>query len=203
MSGSYQTDFRTIELDQNLLSTPFKIQTNWHVITGTVSSGKTTLINQLADREFQTVPEVGRQYFEREMAKGRTIDEIRGNPVALTRSLVDMMRECERGLRANDLLFLDRAFPDALAFCRVYGLNPNEFLADCFHFRYASVFILDRFLVEQDGVRAEDDATAALIDDWLVRDYNALGYNIIQVPVLSPDERLAFVLERLSEGGLI
>ena len=203
MSGSYQTDFRTIELDQNLLSTPFKIQTNWHVITGTVSSGKTTLINQLADREFQTVPEVGRQYFEREMAKGRTIDEIRGDPVALTRSLVDMMRECERGLRANDLLFLDRAFPDALAFCRVYGLNPNEFLADCFHFRYASVFILDRFLVEQDGVRAEDDATAALIDDWLVRDYNALGYNIIQVPVLSPDERLAFVLERLSKGGLI
>jgi predicted ATPase len=33
------------------------------------------------------------------------------------------------------------------------------------------------------------------------RDYSALGYNIVRVPVLPPEERLAFVLERLSEQG--
>ncbi len=41
-----QHDFRTAELDPDLLSTLFRVQTNWHVITGTVSSGKTTLIPQ-------------------------------------------------------------------------------------------------------------------------------------------------------------
>ena len=41
----------------------------------------------------------------------RTIDEIRENPAALTSSLVDLMLEVEHGLRANDVLFLDRAFP--------------------------------------------------------------------------------------------
>ncbi len=203
MLDSPQHDYRFTELDPDLLSMPFRVQTNWHVITGTVSSGKTTLIDQLVDRGFQTVPEAGRQSFEREMAKGRTIDEIRENPAALTRSLIDIMLGIEHGLRANDVLFLDQAFPDALAFCRANGLNPNEILADCFHHCYASVFILDRFPVEQDGVRAEDDATADLIDEWLARDYSALGYSVVRVPVLSPQERLAFVLERLSEQGLI
>jgi predicted ATPase len=198
-----QHDYRFTELDPDLLSMPFRVQTNWHVITGTVSSGKTTLIDQLADQGFRTVPEAGRQYFEREMAKGRTIEEIRENPAALTRNLIDIMLETECGLRANDVHFLDRAFPDALAFCRVRGLNPNEILADCFHHCYASVFLLDRFPVEQDGVRDEDDAIAVLIDEWLVRDYSALGYNIVRVPVLPPEGRLAFVLERLSEQGLI
>ena len=203
MLDSHQHDHRSTELDPSVLSMPFGIQTRWHVITGTVSSGKTTLIDQLAARGFQTVPEPGRLYFEREMAKGRTIDEIRENPAALTRTLIDMMREAEHGLRANDALFLDRAFPDALAFCRANRLNPNEILAECFHHRYASVFLLDRFPVEQDGVRVEDDATADLLDKWLARDYSALGYRVVRVPVLPFQERLAFVLERLSEQGLI
>jgi len=203
MSDHLQHDFRATELNPGLLSTPFKVQTNWHVITGTVSSGKTTLIDQLAERGFQTVPEAGRQYFERELARGRTIDEIRENPVALTRSLIDLMLETELGLRVNDVLFLDRAFPDALAFCRVYGLNPNDFLAECFRYRYASVFLLDRLPVEQDGVRAEDDVTASLLGEWLARDYSALGYKFVRVPVLPPEERMAFVLEKLSDDGLI
>jgi predicted ATPase len=197
-----QQDYSATELDADLLSTPFRVQTNWHVITGTVCSGKTTLIDQLADKGFQTVPEAGRQYLEREMAQGRTIDEIRENPAGLVRILMDVMLRTEHGLRANDILFLDRAFPDALAFCRANGLNPNEILADCFQHRYASVFLLERFPVEQDGVRTEDDTTADLLDEWLARDYGALGYDVVRVPVLSPHERLAFVLEGLAEQGL-
>ncbi len=203
MLGSARNKFSASELDPELLSTPFGVQTNWHVITGTVSSGKTTLIEQLADRGFQTVPETARQYIEREVSRGRTIDEVRENPVALQRSLNNATLKIEHGLRANDVLFLDRAFPDALAFCRVSGLNPNEILADCFHHRYASVFLLDRFPVDQNGVRFHDDVTAAIIDEWLARDYSALGYSVVRVPVLAMEERLAFVLERLFEQGLI
>ena len=203
MNDNPQYDHRFTELDPDLLSMPIRVQTNWHVITGTVSSGKTSLIEQLANRGFQTVPEPGRQYFEREMAKGRAIDQIRENPAAFTRILIDIMLNVEHELRANDVLFLDRAFPDALAFCRANGLNPNEFLEDCFHHCYASVFLLDRFPVERDGVRTVDDATAELIDEWLYRDYSSLGYSVVRVPVLSLQERLAFVLETLSEQGLI
>jgi predicted ATPase len=198
MLDRYADDFRATGLDPDLLSTPFRVQTNWHVITGASCSGKTTLIDQLADKGFQTVPEVGRQYFESEMAKGRTNDEIREDPVALQHGIIDMQLRIEGGLQSSDVIFLDRAFPDVLAFCRVLGLNPNEVLLECFRRRYASVFILDRFPYRQDGVRAADDPTADFLNEWIARDYRALGYGVVRVPLMSPDERLAFVLERLS-----
>jgi len=65
--------FLVTALDPDILSTSFKVQTNWHVITGAPCSGKTTLINQLANLNFQTGLEAARQYFEIETAKGRTI----------------------------------------------------------------------------------------------------------------------------------
>ena len=194
---------RTAELDPDLPSTPFWVQTNWHVVTGAPCSGKTTLIDQLTNKGFRTVPEIGRQYFERELAKGRTIDEIRENAVALTRRLIGLQLRVEAGLRAVDVAFLDRAFPDGLTFGRVAGLNPNEILSECFHHRYASICILDRLPLQQNGVRAEDDDTSDFLDEWLARDYRALGYDVVRVPVLSPKERLAFVLEMLSEQGLL
>ena len=203
MLDNPQHDYRFTELHPDLLSTPFRAQTNWHVITGAPSCGKTTLIDQLADKGFQTVPETARLCIEREMAQGRTIHEILENRAALQRRLIAMQCRIEGGLRPIDLLFLDRGVPDHLAYCRVAGLNPNEFLAECFYHRYASVFILDRLPAQQNGVRTEDDASAGLLDEWLARDYSALGYSIVRVPVLSPEERLAFVLERLSEQGLI
>jgi predicted ATPase len=169
------------------------------VITGASCSGKTTLIDQLADKGFQTVPEVSRQYFERELAKGRTNEEIREDGVALQRAIDEVQLRVEGGLRPSDVVFLDRAFPDVLAFCRVSGLNPNEVLPECFRRRYASVFMLDRFPYRRDGVRAADETTADFLDEWIARDYRALEYRVVRVPVMSPEERLAFVLETLRE----
>ena len=199
MPGSAQPDYRDTQLDPDLLSTPFKVQTNWHVITGASSSGKTTMIDQLAGKGFQTFPEVGRQYFERELAKGRTIDEIREDRAALTCHVYDLWIKLNRGLQASEINFLDRGLPDALAFYRFAGMNPNKILPDCFQYRYASVFLLNRLPYRQDGVRAGDDAYAAYFESWMLRDYRALGYNVVRVPVLPPEERLTFVLDKIPE----
>ncbi len=191
-------EFRTTDLDVVLLSTRFRVQTNWHVITGAPSCGKTTLINLLADKGFRTVPEGARQYMESEMARGRTIDEIHKKGAALQRRVADLQLSIERGLRANDVAFLDGAVPGSLAWFRVFGLNPNEVLPRCFRHRYASVFVLDRLPLRPNGLRFEDDAHAGFLDEWIARDYGALGYSVVRVPVLAPEERLGFVLERLA-----
>ena len=203
MLDNPQHDFRTTELDPDLLSTPFGVQTNWHVITGAPCCGKTTLIDQLADKGFQTVPETARLYIEGEMAKGRTIHEIRENGAALEHGLIDMQLRIEDGLRAIEVVFLDRGVPDSLAWRRLAGLNPNEILLECFHHRYASVFILDPLPYQENGARFEDTSIVGYLDEWHARDYSALGYNVVRVPVLAREERLAFVLERLSEQRLI
>jgi predicted ATPase len=203
MLNTPQHDFRTTELDPDLLSTPFRVKTNWHVITGAPCCGKTTLIGQLADKGFQTVLETAHLYIEREMALGRKINGILKNRADLQLILIDMQLGIEHELQANDVTFLDRALPDCLTFNRFVGLNPNEILSECFHHRYASVFILDPLPFQENGVRDDDAAKVGYLDEWLDRDYSALGYRVVRVPVLSPQERLAFVLERLSEQGLI
>lgn len=110
----------------------------------------------------------------------------------------------EQGLRAVEVAFLDRGLPDSITFRRVFGLDPNEILQECFHHRYASVFILDRLPDKRKTpLGPEDDAAAGFVDEWLASDYGSLGYRIVRVPVLSPKERLAFVLERLAELQLI
>ena len=202
MAGVSQPDFRNMELCEELLSTPFHIQTNWCVITGASCSGKTTLIIMLARNGFRTVPEAGRKYFEGELAKGRVIEEIRADPATFTPQVYDIMLEHERGLRAAEIVFLDRALPDGFAFYRLAGLNPNQILPDCFQHRYACVFLLNRLPFQKDGVRVADDETAAYLESWILRDYRALGYQVIEVPVLSPEGRFEFVLRKLSEQGL-
>jgi predicted ATPase len=173
------------------------------VIAGAQSCGKTTLINQFADRGFQTLPEGARLYLEEEMARGRGMDEIGQNLAAFQRGIADRQLSLENELQATEVVFLDRAIPECLAWWRAYGLDPNELLVECFRHRYASVFLLDRLPVQGDGLRPPDEALATFIDEWIRRDYAALGYNFVRVPVLPPQERLGFILDKLSQQGLI
>jgi predicted ATPase len=62
-----------------------------------------------------------------------------------------------------------------------------------------SVFILDLLPLELDGPRIQDETSTIVLNDGLVRVYTTLGYSVVRVPLLSPQERLEFVLENLSE----
>jgi hypothetical protein len=113
---------------------------------------------------------------------------------------------CKPGWEAicgRHVVFLDRALPDSLSFYRIAGRDPNDILAECLRSRYASVSILGQLPFELDGTRVEDDAFKALLDEWLTRDYSALGYDIVRVPVLPPQERIEFLLATLSKCGLL
>ena len=202
MPAGPQRAFCTTALDQSLLSRPFGVQTSWHVIAGAPCSGKTTVIDALASRGYRTVPESGRAYIGGERAKGRTTAEIIADGLALQRGVLGLQLRTERRLTASGVAFLDSGAPSCITYLRAMGLDPNAILAECFHHRYASVFLLDRFPFQPDGVRFEDDVTAAFIQQWLPRDYGALGYGVVRVPVLPVEERLAFILDRLAEGGV-
>ena len=203
MSDRSQHDFITTALDLELLSTSFGVQTNWQVISGAPSCGKTTLINLLAEKGFQTVPEGAREYMQSEVARGRSIDDVHEDGAGLQCAIKDKQLRTEAGLQASDVIFLDGAVPHSLTWYRIFGLDPNEILSDCFYHRYASVFILDRLPLHLNGFRFKDETYNAFLNEWLVRDFSALGYDVVRVPVLAPEERLEFILERLSEQGLM
>ena len=200
MVGISQKRYLVQELNPELLSSTFKIQTNWHVITGAPCSGKTTLIDQLSRIGHPTANETAREYFEIEMAKGRTSQEIResGHPTQM--GIFGMQQRLENELRPEEVIFLDRALPDSLTFHRVFGLHPDQLLLECFKHRYASVFVLDRLpFAREVQLGPEDEITARFIDKWLELDYAAMGYHVVRVPVSPPHERLSFVLKTISE----
>lgn len=171
--------FLTKTLNPEILSTTYRIQTSWHVITGAPCSGKTTLIDLLATRGYKTVHEVGRAYIEREIAAGRTLEEIRGNDFALAPVFAKIQLDNEGKLPRDEILFLDRAFPDCLSFFRLVGRDPNEVLAQCFQYRYASVFLLDPLPYQKDSARNESEAASTFLDACMYSDYAALGYEVI------------------------
>ncbi|MFN2139992.1 MAG: AAA family ATPase [Candidatus Promineifilaceae bacterium] len=194
MSGHPVYDFLTTELDTDLLAVPYTVQTRWHVLTGAACTGKTTMINQLASLGFETVPETARIHIDRELAKGRAFEDMFGN-AADEIMITEMQNGIECGLRAEDVVFLDRALPDSITFYRFCGIDPNEILPYCRQHRYATVFILDRLPFCQDGARLDHDPTSELLDEWLERDYRTLRYDVVRLPVMGREERLAYLLE--------
>jgi predicted ATPase len=109
-----------------------------------------------------------------------------------------MQQSLEDGLQPKEVVYLDRGLPDSLTFHRVFGLNPDELLLECLKHRYASVYILDRLPVERKiKLGPEDEQNTRFIDEWLERDYTALGYSVVRVPVYPPRERLALVQDTL------
>lgn len=202
MKDSPPIRFDDKELDADILNTPYEVQTNWHVLTGAPCSGKTTLIDMLAMQGFKTAAETARQYIECELDKGRTLVEIFDSEED-ERCMKDLQLNTENRLRPQDTIFLDRALPDCLPFYRLNGIDPSEFLAECFHHRYASVFVLDRLPLKLDGARMDDNPLAEYLDRWLRRDYQALGYDVIRVPAIPPQERLAYILATLAAWDMI
>lgn len=198
MAGHPYRNYLVRELDPVLLSEPFKLLTNWNVITGAPCSGKTTLIDLFVGLGYETASETAREYFEKEMAKGRTSQEIRDRGAQTQFGIFELQRELENGLLPQEVIFLDRGLPDSLTFHRLFNLNPDELLPGCHLHRYASVFVLDRLPFEREiQLGPEDEKSAQFVDEWLERDYTALGYEVVRVPVLTAQERLGFILERL------
>lgn len=201
MTDNHQEEYQVVELKPKFISPDSGIRTNWHVITGAPCSGKTTLIDQLSKQGHCAAEEIGRQYITRELAKGRTLEEMRADESVFQRTLLDLRIKQEQALDPTTITFLDRGLPDSLTFYRANGLNPNEILRDCQIFRYTSVFLLDRLPLQMNGVRAEEDIKLQFIDKWLYRDYAALGYEVLRVPVLPIMQRLNYVLDLIPASG--
>jgi predicted ATPase len=200
MEAQYQGSYLENELDPKLLASPFEVQTSWYVITGAPCSGKTTLIDLLAGRGYTTAVETAREYFDIEMRKGRTSQQIRDCGKQTQKAIFEMQKRLERSLQPDEIVFLDRALPDSLTFNRLFGLDPGEILPECFKNRYAGVFILERLPFEREvQLGPEEEKPAQFIDLWLERDYTSLGYQVVRVPVYSPKERLEFVQSQIAE----
>ncbi|ESU28501.1 hypothetical protein FLJC2902T_18700 [Flavobacterium limnosediminis JC2902] len=174
------------------------IQTNWYVITGGPSSGKTTTVNLLKERGYITTFEHARHYLDTQRLKGRTVEEARKNQREFQLGVLDMQIEQENEIAPNVQVFLDRAIPDALAYYRFLNLSVDEKLAKALQMvSYKKIFILDSLPLKNDYARSEDEQAQKKIHKLITEVYESLPFPVVHVPVLSAEERVDFILKNL------
>ena len=171
--------------------------TNWYVITGAPCSGKTSVIDELEQRGFRVVHEIARAYVDRQLKKGKRLGQIKADALRFERQILLEKLHIEAALPKNDIVFLDRAVPDSIAYFRLEGLDPSEPLKKSRMVRYKKVFLFERLTFLKDPVRSENDRLADRIDRLIEDGYHELNYEIVRVPLLPVAERTDFILKHL------
>lgn len=170
----------------------------WYAITGGPSSGKTTTVELLRSQGHRVSPEVARAILDEQVALGRSVAEIRADGENFQRMILERQIELEGAFATDELIFLDRGIPDGLGYERFLNLAPNAAISQASHnARYRRVFVLDTLHLHDDGSRIEDEADQQGIHDNIVAVYSELGHDLVLVPVMSPEERVAFILANL------
>lgn len=175
-----------------------ELETNWNVITGGPCTGKTTVVNILKKRGYETTIEHARHYIDTQKIKGRTVEEIKENKKQFQLGVLNMQIEQEAALNPTDVVFLDRALPDALAYYQFLGLEYDDRLIEqCNKYCYNKVFILDRLPLINDYARLEDEEEQIRIHNLIIKVYESFPCPIVHVPLLGLEERVNFILNNL------
>ncbi len=175
------------------------IQTNWYIITGGPSSGKTKVIEYLAFLGYSVIPEAARVLIDIEKSKGKSIKEIRSNEVEFQKKVFGMKIEIENRIPPDQITFFDRGIPDTIAYDKICGLNEGHAISASQKRKYKGIFLLEQVLFENDYGRTEDEKFANNLSGLLYKSYLDLGYNIIKIPVIPIDERAEFILRNIEK----
>ncbi len=172
----------------------------WYVITGTLYSGKSAIINELAIKGFQTVPEVATTLINKNKLKGIPSWETRKDEALFQQKIYEMKLEVEENIPKDRIVFFDRGLPDSIAYYKFCGLDAQE-LEHISKDRYSGVFFLEALSgYEKGGLRKETPDEREIIGRFLRQAYEDLGYHVIFIPKLPIEERLDLILSNVPEA---
>lgn len=164
------------------------------VITGGPGAGKTTLLNALGEQGFATFAESSRTIIEQQSQLEGGILPWNNLP-EFARLCLELMSEQKQQAQSHEVAFVDRAIPDIIAYLRVGDCDVDlDFVTESagYHSQVltcrpeASIYV-------QDEVRPHSFEEALAIHQILVATYAELGYQVVEVPWGTVEERVRFV----------
>ncbi|HEY4482760.1 MAG TPA: ATP-binding protein [Candidatus Paceibacterota bacterium] len=167
-----------------------------YVLTGGPGIGKTTLIELLMQKGYSIVPEAARMIIEEEKLKGS--DALPNRDIAKFQELVAVRQLELEAAAKGEVVFCDRSIIDGYGYCKLANVPPPKQLEDLDKGRYYKIFLLAPLnYYETDNSRFEHSAHAMAIHKAIIEAYKEVGYELIDVPVLAPNERVEFILKNL------
>jgi predicted ATPase len=182
-----------IELKKNI---------NFYVITGGPGVGKTTLLKELQNRNYEIVPEIARELIkEQQIKNGEALpwkDKNLYKKIMFDRS-INSFEQTNRSVDNEKPIFFDRGFLDAICYAELIQSEISERMKTyAKNWRYnKSVFMLPpwRGIYETDNERKQDWNEAVITFEKMSETYKNYEYNIVEIPKISITERADFVLE--------
>lgn len=173
------------------------IQTNWIVLTGGPSTGKTTLVEELKRRGYFVVPESARAQIDECLAQGQTLEQIRRDEKVFQDIVLKKKVEMEKTLDPSQTIFLDRGFHDSKGYYNFIKMKFSEEQFNDHPFRYKHVFILNLLPYQKDNIRTESAEDQKVLHDYIHQAYKDADYNLIEVPALPVDERIEYIFANI------
>ncbi len=172
------------------------------VITGGPGTGKSSLIKHLERKGFKCYNEISREITLKARAHG--IEQLfLTQPLLFSEKLLEgRIAQYNKTLNEKEsVVFLDRGIPDILAYMDYINDDyPMAFSNACENYIYDYVFILapwqDIFTSDNERYESFDQATE--IHHHLMKTYKKFGYELVDVPFETVENRSDFVLETLN-----
>lgn len=172
------------------------------IFSGAPGAGKTTLLDILAARGHCVLEESARAIIRERLAR-----KLPPRPAPREFAAEVMRRDVDnfrKALTAPGPVFFDRAMPDAM--CMLDQAAPLErrrieALAGRFAY-HPQVFMFPPWeaIYCTDAERDQTFADAIEVFRMLCAWYRRCGYEVVEMPLASPDERCDFVLKMLDQG---
>lgn len=172
------------------------------VVTGGPSTGKTSIISDLEKSDEICMHEVSRVILK-EAKKNGTDNLFLDDPLLFSNRLLQgrIQQFNNASLINSSRIFLDRGIPDIIAYLDFINEKvPSGFIEASQKHIYDQVFILPpwREIYTGDTERYETYDQSKRIYQHLLKTYSDLGYDCIEVPKGSLQERIDFLITHAS-----
>lgn len=180
------------------------INNNFYVITGGPGTGKTSLINKLHSLKYDTVPEAAHEIIKEQI-------KIDGDALPWKNKKLYtclMLEESIKNYRdkhntsvPDKPVFFDRGIGDTFCYAEMIQMPLSKSAkSSMYNYRYnKNVFLLPPWkeIYHTDNERRQNWEEAVYTYNTMKRTYSKYGYNTIEIPRTTIDQRVAFILGHL------
>lgn len=171
------------------------------VLTGGPGAGKTTVLDRLRTAGYAATVEAGRGIIQDQVAIDGPALPWRDRHLFAEQMLTWEMRSYAIAARTTGTVFFDRGVPDIVGYLTLCGIAvPPHAVTAARHFRYhPRVFVFPpwRDIFHQDAERKQDFTEAERTFSAVSAAYTDFGYEPVPVPLGTPADRTAFILENI------
>ncbi|WP_410880187.1 AAA family ATPase [Myroides sp. DW712] len=171
----------------------------YYILTGGPGSGKSTVLEALAQLGYAVVPEVGRAIIQQQMKiQGAALpweDKQQFFEHMFDASLIDYRQQ------SKQLTFFDRGLLDSVGYATLEHLRISAKQYEIAqHTPYAKTVLIFppwQTIYQKDTERKQDFALAVRTYETMRTTYESFGYQLVVVPCTTVEKRVEFILNYL------